>query len=342
MTAQDLRLLPHPRVPQAGSPIGPSAGDEPSGRSERRGRHLRRLLHPADDRAGRERDDASARLACDDDRRRAVRADDEPLDRTGHAEPLRLADRCARLRRRARRASGRGRRGHCGRPGRTPLRCRRPGVTTLRRRRVGRSGGPRCRRRRPARAIPCGRAPGRRGDDRRRRSHARGRPRAHRAGRLPPEASDRRAPPRLRAPARAPDRHPAATERWRPTGRPSRHALDRARRCAGEREDGERGGGGQRNERAEGEEAKPTMPSACFGAGALHAAPCLVAGLPAQDGSRPGRRGRSPTDPTRPCGGSDVARASRRPTRPPSCDAPAKVARSDISCAIFVPDGVTR
>ena len=53
----------------------------------------------------------------------------------------------------------------------------------------------------------------------------------------------------------------------------------------GEREDGERGGGGQRNERAEGEEAKPTMPSACFGAGALHAAPCLVAGLPAQDGS---------------------------------------------------------
>ena len=303
--------LPRPRVPEPGSRSTPAlATSRPDGANA-----AAVTPSPASPgrsaRAGRQREDASAGLACDHDHRRArPRLDDEPLDRPG----TRGADGWpigAPVSASSAAASGVRSRGRCGRPGRTPLPAPstrfRPELSPVSRSimRATLSAST------TSRASPL-RSSSDEGPADVDRSHARGTRRATGAGRPPPEASGRPPPPR--APNASAELRVAPQQRQR--ARDQLPALRDPRLLArvaplGEREDGERGGGERKaDERAEGEEAKPTMPAACFVASALQPPVPPRGGSSSRARRRRGRRGRSPTDRTRPSAGCGGSRAS--------------------------------
>ncbi len=97
VASQHVGRLPRPRVPQAGGAIHATGCDETPGGPVGRCRHFRRLLDPAEDRAGGERDDARAWFARDHYPSVAVGADDEPLDVARHGERDGLAQLLAAL-----------------------------------------------------------------------------------------------------------------------------------------------------------------------------------------------------------------------------------------------------
>ena len=242
-------------------------------------------------------------------------------------------------------ASVGGRRAPCARRERTRLRHRRRGVAQARSpaSKVDQPGNV-IRRPTTSAVVPDAvEIERRRADGRRRRSPARARSRASDEAHPRRADSDRR---RAASSAKArPELRIAVDQRQRARGElPARRDLRLLARVAPLRQREDRERGRQRK-------ARPARRMRGSRAGGGVAATPRARGqprVPRRDGSstrarrRRARRGRSPSGRPRRCAGCGGSRASPRPAGSPPRDAPANSARSDASCAIFVPDGVTR